>query len=39
MDSAGMTVHAIDQENGKLNVFEHYPMGTRPNWVDIVDLQ
>jgi 6-phosphogluconolactonase len=39
MDSAGMTVHAIDQDNGKLNAVEHYPMGTQPNWVEIVDLQ
>jgi 6-phosphogluconolactonase len=38
MDSNAMTVHAIDKASGALNPIGHYPMGTQPNWVEIVDL-
>jgi 6-phosphogluconolactonase len=38
MDSAGMTVHAIDPNSGELKPAHHYPMGTQPNWVEIVDV-
>lgn len=38
MDSAGMTVHAIDPTSGELKPAHQYPMGTQPNWVEIVDL-
>ena len=33
-----MTVHTIDQGSGALKPVHHYPMGTQPNWVEIVDL-
>ena len=33
-----MTVHAIDQGSGELKPGHQYPMGTQPNWVEIVDL-
>jgi 6-phosphogluconolactonase len=39
MDSGAMTVHAIDAASGALSVAGHYPMGTQPNWVEIVDLK
>jgi 6-phosphogluconolactonase len=38
MDSAGMTVHTIVQNNGELKPSHQYLMGTQPNWVEIVDL-
>jgi len=38
MDSNAMTVHAIDAANGSLTPVGHYPMGTQPNWIEIVDL-
>jgi 6-phosphogluconolactonase len=38
MDSNAMTVHAIDPASGQLMPVGHYPMGTQPNWVEIVDL-
>ena len=38
MDSAGMTVHAIDPSSGALKAAHQYPMGTQPNWVEVVDL-
>jgi 6-phosphogluconolactonase len=38
MDSNAMTVYAIDAASGALNPAGHYPMGTQPNWVEIVDL-
>jgi 6-phosphogluconolactonase len=38
MDSAGMTVHGIDAQNGALKSLHQYPMGTQPNWIEIVDL-
>jgi 6-phosphogluconolactonase (cycloisomerase 2 family) len=38
MHSAAMTVHTIDQSNGELKPSHQYPMGTQPNWVEIVDL-
>ena len=38
MDSNAMTVHAIDDASGALKPVGHYPMGTQPNWVEIVDL-
>jgi 6-phosphogluconolactonase len=38
MDSNAMTVYAIDAASGALNPIGHYPMGTQPNWVEIVDL-
>jgi 6-phosphogluconolactonase len=38
MDSNAMTVHAIDPATGELKPVGHYPMGTQPNWVEIVDL-
>ena len=39
MDSGAMTVHAIDGATGALSPVGHYPMGTQPNWVEIVDLK
>ena len=39
MDSAGMTVYSIDQASGELKPIGHYPMGTQPNWIEIVDLK
>jgi 6-phosphogluconolactonase len=39
LDSAGMTVHAIDPATGALTPAHRYPMGTMPNWVEIVDLR
>jgi 6-phosphogluconolactonase len=39
LDSAGMTVYAIDQASGALEPVGHYPMGTQPNWIEIVDLK
>jgi 6-phosphogluconolactonase len=38
MDSNAMTVHAIDAASGELKPAGHYPMGTQPNWVEIVEL-
>lgn len=38
MDSAGLTVHAINQQSGELKPVHQYPVGTQPNWVEIVDL-
>ena len=38
MESAAMTVYAIDQGSGALKPVHQYPMGTQPNWVEIVDL-
>jgi 6-phosphogluconolactonase len=38
MDSASMTVYAIDRASGALNPLQQYPMGTQPNWIEIVDL-
>jgi 6-phosphogluconolactonase len=38
MDSNAMTVHAIDPASGALKPAGHYPMGTQPNWVEIIDL-
>ena len=38
MDSNAMTVYTIDKASGALNPVNHYPMGTQPNWVEIVDL-
>jgi 6-phosphogluconolactonase len=39
MDSAGMTIYAIDQTSGELKPIAHHPMGTQPNWIEIVDLK
>jgi 6-phosphogluconolactonase len=39
MDSNAMTVYAIDPASGALNPVGHYPMGTQPNWVEVVDLK
>jgi hypothetical protein len=33
-----MTVHAIDPGTGELKPVHQYPMGTQPNWIEIVDL-
>jgi 6-phosphogluconolactonase len=38
MDSNAMTVYAIDKDTGALDPIGHYPIGTQPNWVEIVDL-
>jgi len=38
MESAAMTVHAIDAGSGALKPVHQYPMGTQPNWVEIVDM-
>jgi 6-phosphogluconolactonase len=38
MDSAAMTVYAIDPASGALEPVGQYPMGTQPNWIEIVDL-
>ena len=32
MDSASLTVHAIDQNSGELRNVKQYPMGKQPNW-------
>jgi 6-phosphogluconolactonase len=37
MDSASLTVHAIDQNSGNLKNVKQYPAGKQPNWVEIVD--
>ena len=37
MDSASLSVHAIDQDSGELKNAKQYPTGKRPNWVEIVD--
>jgi 6-phosphogluconolactonase len=37
MDSASMTVYQIAAD-GRLGPVKQYPMGTNPNWVEIVDL-
>ena len=37
MDSASLTVHAIDQDSGELTNVKQYPVGKQPNWVEIVD--
>jgi 6-phosphogluconolactonase len=39
MDSASMTVYAIDPASGALETVGQYPMGTQPNWIEIVDLK
>jgi 6-phosphogluconolactonase len=39
MDSNAMTIYAIDPASGALSPVGHYPMGTQPNWVEIVDLK
>ena len=39
MDSAGMTVYGIDAASGELKPLHQYPMGTQPNWIEIVDLR
>jgi 6-phosphogluconolactonase len=39
MDSAAMTVHTIDPSSGALKPAHQIPMGTQPNWVEIVDLK
>ena len=39
MDSARMTVSTIDQASGELKPIGYYPMGTQPNWIEIVDLK
>jgi 6-phosphogluconolactonase (cycloisomerase 2 family) len=39
MDSAGMTVYTIDQASGELKPIGNYPMGTQPNWIEMVDLK
>ena len=33
-----MSVYAIDGGNGRLTKLADYPMGTNPNWVEIIDL-
>jgi 6-phosphogluconolactonase len=37
MDSASITVHAIDAHTGDLEVVKRYPVGQQPNWIEIVD--
>jgi 6-phosphogluconolactonase len=39
MDSAGMTLHAIDPTSGELQPIGRHPMGAQPNWIEIVDLK
>ncbi len=39
LDSASMTVYGIDRASGRLDVVGRYPMGTQPNWIEIVDLK
>jgi 6-phosphogluconolactonase len=36
--SHSMSSYRIDGESGKLIKLKEYPMGTNPNWVEIVDL-
>ena len=38
LDSASLTVHAIDPQSGELKSVGQYPMGQQPNWVEIVDM-
>jgi 6-phosphogluconolactonase len=37
MQSASMTSYAIGAD-GALKQLKQYPMGTQPNWIEIVDL-
>jgi len=39
LDSNAMSVYAIDQSSGALNLLKQYPMGAMPNWVEFVDLR
>ena len=39
MASAGMTVYMVDEASGELRSISSYPMGTQPNWIEIVDLK
>ena len=39
LTSNGMTVYSIDEASGELKPVGHYPMGTQPNWIEIVDLR
>jgi hypothetical protein len=34
-----MTVYSIDEASGERKPVGHYPMGTQPNWIEIVDLR
>lgn len=39
LDSSGLSVHAIDPQEGTLSVRERVHVGAMPNWVEIVDLE
>ena len=39
LDSNAMTAYTIDQASGELRPIGRHPMGTQPNWVEIVDLK
>jgi hypothetical protein len=34
-----VTVDTIGQASGELKPIGHYPMGTQPNWIEIVHLK
>jgi hypothetical protein len=36
--SDSMTVYTIDQASGALSKLASYPVGSKPNWVEFVDL-
>jgi 6-phosphogluconolactonase len=38
LDSNRLSVHAIDAHDGSLSLQSGHPMGTMPNWVEIVNL-
>jgi 6-phosphogluconolactonase len=37
MDSGSITVHGIDAGSGELKEVKKYPVGEKPNWIEIVD--
>lgn len=38
LDSNQISVHAIDQDNGRLSMVAQYRVGGMPNWIEIVEL-
>lgn len=38
LNSNRLSVHAIDQGDGSLRLLAQYPLGSMPNWVEIVEL-
>ncbi len=39
LDSNGLSVHAIDPQDGTLSVRARVQVGAMPNWVEVVDLE